>query len=110
MTKYDVIIGRDFLQYQSFILDFKTMELVWGDLKLDMTTSRKVHSTVSPPDEVMPVDLTMITEEAIPNHLSDDQRSNLLDLLEANRPLFQGGIGLLPVPPHSVEAKDTFGL
>ena len=101
--RYDFIIGRDLLAKLGFEIDFKKMVLRWHDLEVPMPSKRSKAETLT----TAPASIKHNIADAIPDTLSTDQQQALAAVLNDRSKLFGPGIGSIPGPPVSVEAKET---
>ena len=130
-NKYDAIIGRDMLTALGIDISFKNGTLTWDELTIPINSKSKPD----PPDDDVPdlaptalaMDSTVehcnpeeaVSDEAhssstsdldlasaVPSHLPLHQQNQLQELLEKYSDLFRPGIGAMPGPPLTVEAKD----
>jgi hypothetical protein len=113
--KYAMIIGRDLCQKMKLVINFSDNTITWDDLTLEMSSKRR-SAVISDDDDTDNTNELFVSsttpasdkykiEEALPEHLSSEQRTKLAQILLEHYALFQDGIGKFPGPPYSVEPK-----
>ena len=124
---YDMIIGRETLAELGFIINFKTNQISWNDIKVamkDPTLFDKkeiltMFALMAEPDicrkslnraikiidcgRTEPPNINDIVDNN--NHLNDEQKVKLKHLLDEYKDLFDGSLGDWNTPPVSVELK-----
>jgi hypothetical protein len=134
--KFDVIIGKDMLQALGILIDSKNSTLHWDELEIPMDGTLTIdlepdvqgldpqvlamnsspYRSSNNQEEILSPDLASnnnpdpITRQtltkSIPDYLQPDEQNKLLQVMTEFQDLFQPGIGIMPGPPLTVEAKD----
>jgi hypothetical protein len=119
---YDMIIGRDLLEFLGIDVKFSDMTVEWGNAsmpfkKYDSTVAKSYH--INDPVSVeertqrvkeileakyMPADLEQICSSC--THLQIEQQKKLLDLLQKNEDLFDGSLGKWNSTEVNIELKE----
>ena len=119
---YDMLLGRDFLRTTGIDLKFSSGTMTWNDTEIDMkptTCTKDTHFHVEEElfvtenaDRISkmldakykPADLNEITAGL--QHLNDNQRSQLKELLNKRSSLLDGTLGLWKGTPYKIELRD----
>ena len=121
---YDMILGRDTLSELGIDLKFSNHTIVWNDVavnmkSIDATRERSFHVEDS---EGLKADTDRIKrildakykkanlKEIIDkeyNHLNDNQKNQLLNILKKNKTLFDGTLGKWTGRPYKIELKEN---
>ena len=124
---YDMIIGRETLAELGFIIDFEKNQISWNDMKVGMKDPTlfdnkeilSMMATQSEPEACQQAlkralniidvgrEAPMTIDDKVNSndHLTDDQKLKLKQLLDEYKELFDGSLGLWKTTPVSVELK-----
>ena len=125
---YDMIIGRETLAELGFIIDFKSNQISWNDMKVEMKhptffdnkENLALFAFQAEPEKCQQalkraVHIMDMGRNSPPNinnivngykHLESDHKTKLKHLLNDYEALFDGTLGDWKTPPISVELKE----
>ena len=118
--EYDVILGRDFLVAMGIQMDFLEKTLTWDEVRIPMPTAKMSRDKLS---EVFQQSVTLREaeerlgkildakyektdiNEAIPDHLGEGDKQELLQLLKEFEDLFEAKLGTMPGQPYELPLR-----
>ena len=117
-TRYDMILGRDFLGKTKLKLNFESKTISWDELEIPMQEESKeqflesfAQSNVLKEAEERVERILDAKyekgniEDAIPSHLNDMEKEELRNLLYEFEDLFQGKLGNMPGKPYEIPVR-----
>jgi len=122
MLKYDLIIGRDLLQALGILLDFKNQTITWDEITIPMKDPEasmeegyKIHESpvlyeaTERTKQILEAKYEAVTPQQIVDgcvHLKEEEKEELLLLLENFKDLFDGSLGSWKGEALNIEVKD----
>jgi len=120
--KYDLIIGRDLLQALGILLDFKNQTITWDEITIPMKDpeasmeegyeiheSLVLYEATERTKQILEAKYEAVTPQQIVDgcvHLKEEEKEELLLLLESFKDLFDGSLGSWKGEALNIEVKD----